>query len=123
MDIATRRESGSELIVRSVGGLAVVVLTTFGLLEASSTFVVATATIVWGVGLLLCGAAALSQMNVLPATRPPKPTSRVFLPDGRPSFSLISSVLCWGSGAALRLIDAARPRRGDRALRLYGDQQ
>ncbi len=67
MDIPTRRESGSESIVRSVGGLAVVVLTTFGLMEASSTFVVATATIVWGVGLLLCGAAVLSQMNVLPA--------------------------------------------------------
>ena len=36
-------------------------------MEVSSTFVVATATIVWGVGLLLCGAAVLSQMNVLPA--------------------------------------------------------
>ena len=43
-----------------------IVLTTFELTEASSTFVAAPVTIVWGVGLLLCGAAVLSQMNVLP---------------------------------------------------------
>ena len=114
MDIATRRESGSESFVRSVGGLAVVVLTTFGLMEASSTFVVATATIVWGVGLLLCGAAVLSQMNVPPARySPPKPTSRVFLPDGRPSFSLVSSALCLGfwRGSASHRRSSSVPRR------------
>jgi hypothetical protein len=66
MAIRTGRESGSESIVGSVGRLAIVVLTTFELAEASSTFVVAPVTIVWGVGLLLCGAAVLSQMNVLP---------------------------------------------------------
>ena len=105
---------GSELIVRSVGGLAVVVLTTFGLLEASSTFVVATATIVWGVGLLLCGAAVLSQMNVLPAKYSATETDLASFSTGwSPSFSLISSVLCLGfwRGSASHRRSSSAPRR------------
>ena len=54
---------GSDSIVELVAGLAVVVLTILGLAEVSPTFLVALATIVFGVGLLLYGTAALSQLN------------------------------------------------------------
>ena len=66
MAIHTGRESGSEFDRRLSRPPSGIVLTTFELTEASSTFVAAPVTIVWGVGLLLCGAAVLSQMNVLP---------------------------------------------------------
>jgi hypothetical protein len=53
-DVAIRRESRSESIVRLVAGLAVVVLTVLGLAEVGPpTFLVAIATIVFGAGLLL----------------------------------------------------------------------
>jgi hypothetical protein len=53
-DVAIRRESRSESIVRLVAGLAVVVLTVLGLAEVGPpTFLVAIATIVFGAGLWL----------------------------------------------------------------------
>src|SRR5271163_1806450 len=53
-DVAIRRESRSESIVRLVAGLAVVVLTVLGLAEVGPpTFLVAAATIVFGAGLWL----------------------------------------------------------------------
>jgi hypothetical protein len=63
-DVAVRGERASESIVELVAGLAVVVLTILGLAEVSPSFLVAIATIVFGVGLLLHGTAALSQLNV-----------------------------------------------------------
>lgn len=64
-DVAVRPELGSELVVELVAGLAVVVLTILGLAEVSPTFLVAIATIVFGVGLLLYGSTALSQLNAV----------------------------------------------------------
>lgn len=64
-DVAVRRERASESIVELVAGLAVFVLAILGLAEVSPTFLVAVATIVSGVGLLLYGAAALSQLNAV----------------------------------------------------------
>jgi hypothetical protein len=53
-DVAIRRESRSESIVRLVAGLAVVVLTVLGLAEVGPpTFLVAIAAIVFGAGLWL----------------------------------------------------------------------
>ena len=62
--VAVRRESGSESIVELVAALAVVALTILGLAEVSPPFLVAIATIVFGVGLLLYGTSALSQLNL-----------------------------------------------------------
>ena len=63
---------GSDSIVELVAGRAVVVLTILGLAEVSPTFLVALASIVFGVALLLYGAAALSQLNAaLVDIRPP----------------------------------------------------
>jgi hypothetical protein len=64
-DVAVRRERASESIVELVAGLAVVALTILGLAEVSTTFLVAIATIVSGVGLLLYGAAAVSQLDAV----------------------------------------------------------
>jgi len=64
-DVAVRGERASESIVELVAGLAVVVLTILGLAQVSPTFLVAIATIVFGVGLLLYGTAALSQLNAM----------------------------------------------------------
>jgi hypothetical protein len=63
-DVGVRGERASESIVELVAGLAVVVLTILGLADVSPSFLVAIATIVFGVGLLLYGTAALSQLNV-----------------------------------------------------------
>lgn len=63
-DVAVRSERASESIVELIAALAVVVLTILGLAEVSPSFLVAIATIVFGVGLLLYGTAALSQLNV-----------------------------------------------------------
>jgi len=63
MDVAIRRESGSESIVELVAGLAVVVLTVLGLANVSPAFLVAIATIAFAVGLLLHAIAGLSQLN------------------------------------------------------------
>ena len=63
-------------------------------------------------------------MNVLPAKYSATETDLASFSTGFDRLSRWFRRHCaWGSGAALRLIDAARPRRGDRALRLYGDQQ
>jgi hypothetical protein len=51
-DVAVRREQASESIVKLVAGLAVAFLTILGLAEVSLTFLVAIATIVFGVGIL-----------------------------------------------------------------------
>jgi hypothetical protein len=60
-DVAIRRESRSEPIVRLVAGLAVVVLTVLGLAEVGPpTFLVAVATIVFGAGLWLKSVLATS---------------------------------------------------------------
>jgi hypothetical protein len=60
-DVAIRRESRSESIVRLVAGLAVVVLTVLGLAEVGPpTFLVAIATIVFGAGLWLKSVLATS---------------------------------------------------------------
>jgi hypothetical protein len=60
-DVAIRRESRSESIVRLVAGLAVVVLTVLGLAEVGPpTFLDATATIVFGAGLWLKSVLATS---------------------------------------------------------------
>ncbi len=62
-DVGARGVSNTDLIPESVAGLAVVVLTILGLAGVAPTFLVAVATIIFGVGLLIYGAAAIAEVG------------------------------------------------------------
>ncbi len=62
-EVATARESFSESVPELVAGFAVIVLTILGLAGVSPPFLVAVATIVFGLGLLLNGRSALSEIH------------------------------------------------------------
>ncbi|MFZ0558517.1 MAG: hypothetical protein WAN31_00495 [Methylovirgula sp.] len=62
-DVNARGVSNTDFIPESVAGLAVVVLTILGLAGVAPAFLVAVATIIFGVGLLLYGAAAIAEVS------------------------------------------------------------
>ncbi|HLH11853.1 MAG TPA: hypothetical protein VKV77_08245 [Methylovirgula sp.] len=62
-DISARGISNTDFIPESVAGLAVVVLTILGLAGVAPDFLAAIATIIFGVGLLLYGAAAVAEVG------------------------------------------------------------
>lgn len=62
---ATARRQRTDTAVELLAALAVVVLTILGLAKVTPTFVVAVATIVFGIALLLQGRAAASDIGVL----------------------------------------------------------
>jgi hypothetical protein len=62
-DVGARGMPNTDFIPESVAGLAVVVLTILGLAGVAPEFLVAVATIIFGVGLLLYGAAAISEVG------------------------------------------------------------
>jgi hypothetical protein len=86
---AAKRESGFESIVELVASAAVVGLTILGLAEVSPTFLVAFATIVFGVRFLLHGAAAQSQVNVALARHSPSEVGLGVISSGWPTLFLI----------------------------------
>jgi hypothetical protein len=62
-DVGTRGVPNTDFIPESVAGFAVVVLTILGLAGVAPAFLVAVATIIFGVGLLLYGAAAIAEVG------------------------------------------------------------
>jgi hypothetical protein len=62
-DVGARGISNTDFIPESVAGLAVVVLTILGLAGVAPEFLAAVATIIFGVGLLLYGAAAIAEVG------------------------------------------------------------
>jgi hypothetical protein len=62
-DMATRRVSSSDSVQETVAGLAVIILTILGLASVIPNFLVAVATIVFGVGLVLYGVGAVGEIN------------------------------------------------------------
>lgn len=62
-DVSARGVANTDFIPESVAGLAVVVLTILGLAGIAPDFLVAVATIIFGVGLLLYGAAAIAEVG------------------------------------------------------------